>query len=280
MTFPPADSPRGDSTPAAPSPTRFASLTYVPPGNVGWGLPDAAGGLVVFLFTIGIVSVAAQFVPDSARDAAGFVLNLIGYGVLAGTAILASRRRGIGTLAADFGLRFRWVDLLLGLGIGVVAKLLVIAYSALAKVLVGYEPSGSNLTLSPDTLWLVLNGVIFTAIVAPIVEELYMRGLLLRSIRNAILRGWLGRRPQPAERPVQITAAVLAVALSALVFMLLHLWQSTDPALLIVLGLSTLTLGIFNGIAAIWTGRLGAGIIAHILFNGSSVLILLASGPS
>ncbi|MCU1405567.1 MAG: hypothetical protein JWQ43_1870 [Glaciihabitans sp.] len=245
----------------------------MPDRRIRWGLNDAALGIAAFLTVLGLVAIAASAVDPRYSDAVGFVANALTYGALFGAVFYASRRHGLRSLGRDFGFRLRWIDLLIGLAVGVVAKLSVVAYVEVARLVTGAGPTTGNLELSSDTLWVLLNGVIFASLVAPIVEELFMRGLLLRSIRNAILRGWLGRRPQPAERRVQLVAIVLSIGGSSFIFMLLHLWQSSDPALLIVLGLSTFTLGVLNGLIAIRTGRIGAAIVAHVVFNGSSVLL-------
>jgi membrane protease YdiL (CAAX protease family) len=267
-----------DPSPAEPTNARFASLEYVPPSGVRWGLADAATGIALFLTVLGLFAVAATAVPALQSDFGSLVLNLFGYGSLVGAAVVASRRSGLRSLSLDFGLRFRWSDLWLGLVIAFVAKVMVYVYIVLADAVTGAEPTGGNLSLSDSSVWVVVNGMLFTALVAPFAEELFMRGLLLRSVRNSVLRGWLHRRPQPAERSTQITAVIVAIFVSSLIFMALHMFQSTDPALLIVLGLSTLTLGLLNGIAAVRTGRLGAPIIAHIAFNGSSVVGALFLG--
>lgn len=270
-----------DPSPAGPpesAPARVNSLTYVPASGMRWGLADAATGIALFLTVLGLFAVLATMVPALQSDVGSLLLNLVGYGSLIGAAVVASRRSGLRRLSLDFGLAFRWVDLWWGLLIAVVAKASVYVYIVLADAITGAEPTGGNLSLSESSIWIVVNGLVFTALVAPFAEELFMRGLLLRSVRNAILRGWLQRRPQPADRQTQITAVIVAIAVSSLIFMGLHMFQSTDPALLIVLGFSTLTLGVLNGIAAVRTGRLGAPIVAHVAFNASSVIGALFLG--
>jgi membrane protease YdiL (CAAX protease family) len=270
-----------DISPSGPpesSSARFNSLEYVPPPGVRWGLGDAATGVALFLTVIGLFAIAASFIPALQSDVGNLLLNLFGYGSLIGAAVIASRRTGLRRLSLDFGLAFRWIDLVIGIIVAIAAKLMVSVYIVLAEAWTGAAPTGGNLSLSESSIWVLVNGILFTSLIAPFAEELFMRGLLLRSIRNAILRGWLQRRPQPAERQTQIIAVVVAISVSSLVFMALHLFQSTDPALLIVLGFSTLTLGVLNGIVAVRTGRLGAPIVAHIAFNGSSVVGSLILG--
>jgi membrane protease YdiL (CAAX protease family) len=135
----------------------------------------------------------------------------------------------------------------------------------------GHTPTQGNLVLSPEPLWIALNGFVIAAIVAPFVEELFLRGLTLQAIRNIVLR-WRNR-VQPAEPAQQKRAWWISIIVSAVLFALLHSGQSADGVVVVALGASTFLLGIVNGVLVYRTGRLGAGIVAHIVFNGSAVLI-------
>jgi membrane protease YdiL (CAAX protease family) len=253
--------------------TAAAARGYEPPTAVRWGLKQAAAGLAAFI----VVLVAANLLVLAGvivgSDAAQFALSLVGYGVLVATVMYASRRLGQRSLARDFWLRMRAVDLAIGLGIGLLAKLIGIVWGAVGIVLFGVPVQQSNLTLSGDTLWLVLNGIVMAAIVAPFVEELFMRGLVMHAIRNAVLRR--RGRPQPAPAAVQRAALLLSIGGSALLFMALHLYQSDEPALLFILGGQTLTLGVLNAVIVYLTQRLGPAVVAHMVFNGISVATLL-----
>lgn len=249
---------------------------YVPPTAVRWGLWQVAAGLGLFAAVLVGASVLVVTGVIEGTDVAQFGLSIAGYGALVATVVFASRRLGQRSLAKDFWLRFRPIDLAIGLGIAVLAKVLSVVYGMIGIALFGVPVQQSNLALSGDTLWIVLNGVVMVAIVAPFVEELFMRGLVLHAVRNAILRR--GGRPQPAPQAVQRTALIVSVAASSLLFMALHLYQSTEPALLFVLGLATLTLGVLNAVIVYVTQRLGPAIVAHMVFNGISVLTLLAVG--
>ena len=255
-----------------------ASDRYSPPAGVRWGLKQAVLGLVLFAAVIVIASLLVAVGVVEGSDLAQFALSLLGYGVLVGVVVFSSRRLGVCSLAKDFWLRLRPVDLAIGLGIGLVMKLLGVLWAAIAIGLFGLPEQQSNLVLSTDTVWLVINGVIIVAIVAPIVEELYLRGLVMQAVRNAILRR--GGRAQPASESVQRAAVLVSIAVSALVFMALHLYQSTDATLLTTLALSTLTLGVINAMIVYLTGRLGAAIVAHMVFNGISVATLLLVGTA
>jgi membrane protease YdiL (CAAX protease family) len=250
---------------------------YTPPTAVRWGLGQAAAGLGLFVAVLVGANLLVWAGVIVGSDAAQFGLSLVGYGVLVAMVVYASRRLGQRSLSRDFWLRFRPVDLAIGLGIGVLGKLIGIVWGLIGILLFGVPVQQSNLTLSDETLWLVLNGIVMVVIVAPFVEELFMRGLVMQAIRNAVLRR--RSRPQPAPANVQRTALLVSIAGSALVFMALHLYQATEPALLFILGAQTLTLGVLNAVIVYLTQRLGPAIVAHMVFNGISVatLLLLAS---
>ena len=255
------------------APTSGEIQTFLPSPTVRWGWWDVLFGLGAFLLTLalGIVAIMVlQLNPDDVDAVGAFSLisALVSYAAITAVVVLASRRKGLGTLTADFGLRFRLIDIVLGLGVGLGAKIFSFVLTATAVSLTNHTPESGNLELSSSPVWIVLNGFLVAAIVAPFVEELFFRGLVLRAANNRVLRrgGAVGR------------ATLTAIWMSSLAFAALHLYQSPDVTLLIILGGSTLFLGLVNSRVTLSTGRLGAAIIAHAFFNGSSVVLALLLG--
>lgn len=244
---------------------------------VRWGLWDVALGFVVFFVILAFASILASSGPlknvlgDNA-DAFSLVASLLAYGGLVAVMVVASRRGGLGSLAADFGFSFRPVDLAIGLGIGLAGRVFTALLTGAAIAITGYSPERGNLVLSAEPLWIVLNGVLIAIIVAPVVEELFFRGLVLRAIRNRLLRR------NPTDSRTQRRAALAAILLSSAAFMLLHLYQSSDWTLFIILAGSTFTVGLLSAVAAVRTGRLGGAIVGHMVFNGSAVLLAVVLG--
>lgn len=248
------------------TPTSPRFLSYSPP-DVRWGWWDVIYGIAAFFLTLTlqiVVVVALNIGPESA-DVFGFASGIVTYAALVAVVVVASRRKGLGTLAADFGLRVAWIDLPLGLAAGLVAKIFTLVLTGVAITLTNHTPEQGNFTLSESPIWVLLNGVLIASLVAPFVEELFFRGLVLRAARNRVLR----RRGSP------VRAVVIAIAASSVGFALLHLLQSTDVTLLIILGGSTLALGVINSVLAITTGRIGAAIVSHVFYNGSSIALAL-----
>jgi membrane protease YdiL (CAAX protease family) len=242
----------------------YSLADYRPDSTIRWGLPQFFVGLAVFVVIIAAMNLLALALPRGAQGPLLFVAVLVGYGAL------------FGSLARDFGLRFRPIDLLIGLGIGLAAKIVGVIVAVPLVGLSGGTPT-SNVPLQNDLVWIVLNTVVATTLVAPIVEELFFRGLLLRAVRNGILRGRATHPRTEPPSPSRVRSALLgSVLISSAAFMLVHLYQAPDLATLFVLGSSTLILGLVNAVLATRTGRLGPGIVAHAVFNGLALLGLLA----
>jgi len=214
---------------------------------------------VVLAWTGGVI------VASLAVALTGFTLNSSPYTIvafagewtmLAGVPIVLSRTRGTGRLSTDFGFRLGGpADVGLGVGAALVAYALVWAYGVLIRVAGDHADLGHEAkTLSGHGLGIgfVAFGLA-AALGAPIVEELYFRGLT-----QPVLQRYLG----PAG----------GLAVTAAFFGLAHLGNNPIEVVfpLAVFG------AIVGGLA--WrTGRLGPGIVAHITFNGITVVALATS---
>jgi membrane protease YdiL (CAAX protease family) len=229
---------------------------------VRWGVPTAIGMLVGFVALIAVLELGVPLLKLPV-DVENLLIWVIGYGVILAALAVLTRARGTGTWAGDFGLRFRWFDTLIGLGSGLGAHLVGGLIGALLVLLVGGASRGNVAAESENGIFLVLNGFVAVVLVAPIAEELLFRGLILRSIRNAMLR----RQTSPSKA-LRAWAAITAVAVSSVLFSAVHLYEGWgSPATIVALGSATLVLGIVNGVYAVTTNRLWPGIATHMAFN-------------
>jgi membrane protease YdiL (CAAX protease family) len=236
-----------------PSPTS-APATRKP----WWGLGDVAAGWVIGVvasITIGGLILAGAGYTNT-TDAPMWLLAILQvplwFGLL-GVPVWASRTKGNG-VTEDFGFSMRPSDVWRGLGIGVFAQLVLVPLVSwpwlqlLGKSSHELEQSARDLTDKAHGIGVVLL-VIIVVVGAPIIEELFFRGLTLRSL----------------ERRWGTTAAVLG---SALLFGVTHFEFLQLPALVLF------------GLIAAWLTvhyrRLGPSIWAHVGFNLTTVLILLA----
>ena len=184
------------------------------------------------------------------------LLALAAYGPSLVWCRVASRRWGTGDLGVDIGLQPRLADL----GWGPVVWLCAIgAQIAVAAVVVGLGiPVASNTdTLNEvrDDRTYVIALVITAVVAAPIVEEMVFRGVVMRGLRSRL-------------------SIVPVVVVQGVLFGAAHF----DP----VRGTGNLGLvmvlagvGIAFGVATAIFGRLGPAIVAHALFNGVILLVVL-----
>src|SRR3954452_5881306 len=153
-----------------------------------WGLGDAAVGLLVGWLATAVV-VAAW--AGGNRDANHLSLGALAAGEAAlwlgllGAPIWASRTKGAGSLAEDFGFSFRWTDAPVGLAAGVACQYLVIwlILFPLGQFFSKHDleaPVRQVTDNAHGVSYFVLSVVV--VVVAPIVEELFFRGLVLRSL--------------------------------------------------------------------------------------------------
>ncbi len=172
------------------------------------------------------------------------------WGGFLGAAWLATRVRGTRSLSRDLGLRFRWLDLV-GIPIGVGGQILVaLMYVPIAQHVHDFNqrfnaPSQRLTGGSHGVGYAVI--ALCTVVGAPFFEELFFRGLLLRSL--ARLFGTVGRWVGPA----------LAIVVTGVLFGLAHAES------LQLLGLAVF--GVILSFVAYRTGRLGMNMVAHATFN-------------
>lgn len=163
---------------------------------------------------------------------------------------MASQRAGSGSMVADYGLWFRWIDLL-GIGIGVLCSLVLIRIvylplEALWPTTFSEDRLNENARELVDragsSTWVVLLVVV---VGAPVMEELFYRGLLQRSLASRFNEG-------------------LVVVGVALLFATVHFRPIEIPGLFVI--------GLVFGFAALRTGRLGMAIMIHAGFNATGIL--------
>jgi membrane protease YdiL (CAAX protease family) len=240
---------------------------WIAPGPSDQGasptLPLRAGlvGLAVLLggFVVGI----AVSIPLYLLDAPDALLVLAaGLGVYAPVAwycCWVSRHDGTGDLGRDLGFRWKPIDLATGLGAWLAATVLQVAVLVVLQVL--GLPIGTNTdTISDarDTPATLVALALLAVLVAPVVEELLFRGLLLRSLRSRL-------GPWPA------------ILVQGALFGAIHVQLGVGLENLTVI--ATLTaVGIVFGFVADQVGRIGPAIVGHAIFNGVAVAAVIVTG--
>ncbi len=247
----------------------------LPAQVVRWGLPAAIIGLALFAaIIVGSYFLGrAPWYPRS--DALGTAILLLTYAVLVAYLVAVVRVRGLGSLVRDLGLELRWIDLLIGVGLAVVVHFAdVFIYNFAVGVLRLPVAPTSNAELPRSFVWAVIVGLGIASLIAPIVEELYFRGLLMRAVRNLVIRRARFEGTKTTRR-----ATWISVVTSAVVFAGFHLYEARNPTMLFVLGVDILVFGLLAAAVASRTRRLGPSLIMHISTNAFATVVLLSTYP-
>jgi membrane protease YdiL (CAAX protease family) len=202
-----------------------------------------------------------------AADAAGapnlvaFLLGLAGlWGALLGSCWIASRRYGTGHLARDYGLRLTAKDASWGLLVSIVARIAGVLFLIPIVVLLPEVFDDNNLNgyerVAENDLAVAIALAVVATLGAPLVEELFFRGLLQNSL-------------------VTTVGATGAIALQAVLFGLAHFSPLLGLGNVITLTVITVG-GVVFGVAARWRG-LGTSVMAHMFFNVLAIGLLFAA---
>ena len=235
---------------------------------------DVFVGFGVLLLLSEIVGFAAGSAGSLSPTARVWLGSAPVWVALVGTAIWAARRHGTGDVFRDFGLRIQPIDLAIGIGLGIGYRIASGILTLLVSRIFGETPSGNLEAITGGgrgTIFTV-SLVLASAVLAPAVEELFFRGVLLRSGLAT-----LQRRPASRWSRTRGRAMWSVVGMSAGLFTLVHLNEITGVVTGISLALTLLMVGGVNALISLRTGRIGSAVIAHMVFNGIAVAIYIGS---
>jgi hypothetical protein len=227
--------------------------------RVRWGLPDFVLGFVVAFVLAALATPIARSLTgvDSELEYDDLPLSTLAivqaffFAGMLGSALVAAWVRGNGPVR-DFGLRQRLIDTPIGLVIGVAVQFFATVLYWPLLWLTDYTQD--DLDKPARELADKANGagvvvlIVLVAVAAPIVEEIFYRGLLLRTLE----------RMMPTAAAVIVSAAVFAAS---------HFQLLQFPALFVF--------GVVAAILVVRTGRLGPAIWAHLGFNLIAAIFLL-----
>jgi uncharacterized protein len=205
----------------------------------------------------------------------------VGIGVLAGTALSLVVPGTWGAMAATAALwlgmlvpivwafarsrpagllRFRFLDLLWGIGLGLLLRT-VQGWLAVAAGGSGALPSYPSIGGSLPSGF-VFTDVLAPVVVAPVLEEFFFRAVVLVSVYT-LLRRAVGF----------VMAGAVAVVVSTALFVMLH---SLTGALAVDEVISLSLLGLVCGCLVMLTGRIWPAVLVHVVYNGTFVVLALA----
>lgn len=221
----------------------------------GPSLALAAGGFAVGIVFASILGGIALALTGDTDGPALLAASFVGLWVpLVGASLLASRSFGSRSVRRDLGWSFRSSDLGWGVLVGVVG--LIAASAAQWALSVFPDLVGTNTNFIEDQVTTPVGAavvVLSTIVGAPIVEELFFRGLIQRAMDR------LG---------------LAAAFLQALLFGSIHFTPSEGLGNVgIILGVGVF--GLVLGLAARHFRRLGPALVGHAVFNAAAVIPLL-----
>jgi membrane protease YdiL (CAAX protease family) len=225
----------------APVPLQHAALVWLGAWMVGQLVASA---------------VAAASGYDSIAQAGPgwlFAVAMAGWVPLVLAVWSSGRKFGVGSFAIDFGFSFKPADLW-GIPVGVLTQLVLLRLvywplehlwpSTFAQDRI--EQRARDLYDNASGAGVLLL-ILVVVVGAPMVEELVYRGLLQGAFTRR-MREWLG------------------MAFVALWFAVVHFQPVETPGLFVV--------GLVLGTCALLSGRLGLGVVAHMAFNATGLVLV------
>ena len=220
----------------------------------------AAGGLLGGFVAASVVATICVGLGLSTYSPVTVVADLIALWVfLLGAAVQASRRLGTGSLRRDYRLAFEPLDAARGAGASVLGRIAVTVVTGVILAIAGHKVAGNTEVLRqqqghPLHLFVVGAGAV---IGAPIVEELFFRGLVLRALASRIAFKW-------------------SVVIQGVLFGMAHAQTGQNGYSVLAVVAGTAAFGMVQGwFAARW--RLGALMVSHGLYNLLPVLYIAFS---
>lgn len=168
-------------------------------------------------------------------------------------AVAVAARLHPGGFAGLTGWAWRWRDLPIGVGIAALGVGLMLAGSFAVSALGWADRGLGNASGFADASGLALVAT-FAAVAlgAPLVEEIFFRGLVLTVARQRL-------------------STFLAVLVSSAMFGLMHIQTGLAASLYTVA--ATTLIGVLFAVVRVRTGRLGPAIVAHVAFNATNLTL-------
>jgi len=224
---------------------------------------DATGRSALWCAAVGLVAAVAFVLLADQAFATGSVRGeqlqtVLAYGatwvpMLAAIGVFVLMRGGRdagGERGAVLGIRLRWIDLLWGAAIGVLGRFVA---TGMSLALYGTTGLVGQPTIGAVDGWYVFGALIAPVLISPLIEEGFFRGLM----QGALVRRFGG---------------VAGVAVTVLVFTGVHLIGVPAGTQAVATGIPLLVFAAAAGVSRMLTGRIGAAVVGHVVFNGIAVL--------
>lgn len=247
-----------------PDPLPATQAATAPPAPGLQGIGVAFAGMAVGVGLSFLLSVVIGRMDDPPSYATELVLSSAALWLgLVGAVVVVSRRRGTGSIVRDFGLRFRWSDFGFGVAGAIIGRLIAgLSIIPLPFVFDDFaertERSVFEEAARDGWSWVAL--IVIACIGAPIVEELFFRGLV-------------------QNRLVQRFGLGVGLPVASVLFGAAHMigWIGLPT---VIQAWAVSFGGLVLGVTYHYSKRLGAAMIAHSLFNAVALVALWATTRS
>lgn len=233
------------------------------PTRAVWGVGEVvAAALITLVVSTVLGSVLLTAVGEESGESASlvtvaFLQTTLWVGMAVSVAFVLRGRTG--SIVQDLGLRFRLIDVPVGVALGVVCQLVLVPIISspwarlLGRSTEQLREPACQLAQKADDPFGVVVLIAITVVGAPFVEELFFRGFVQRGMTTG-----LGR--------------TVGVVVTALVFGTIHYQLLQLPALV--------AFGLVLGTITARAGRLGPAIVTHAAFNATTVVTLVILSSS
>jgi membrane protease YdiL (CAAX protease family) len=235
------------------------------PRNTGWSLGLGLYPILAVIAVLGVewLTLRGWHPHGTVRDIAFAIGSIAHYAAAVAVIVLVGRplAKHLGGWQPAFG--FGWPGLRdAGIGLaGAIAEFIgraIVAIALLLAIPALRHGDANNVSLHGRSPAEVVTLVVVAVLIAPPIEELIFRGLLLRTLMRR-MNFWL------------------AAAISTTCFAALHLYEVRGAASMVLLFASIFVFGYGQCLLVRWTGRLGTSTVAHAVTNAAGVAITLAT---
>jgi membrane protease YdiL (CAAX protease family) len=221
-----------------------------------WSLPETL--LVILAGLIGSILAQGLFVVSGGDQDSVLALGVVFAGQVAGSLLvmwLLTTRKGTGSFPRDFGLTVRladWWAVFAGMGLQIGVALMLFPLIQLLYPDGPPQQEVATLTSESRGVFEVVLVFVVVAVLAPVLEEMIFRGMLLSRLTRSMSGPW-------------------AVVVTSAAFASIHL---LDPsAIAAVPGL--FIIGVILGFQALRRGNLSLAILTHAGVNLTAAILLV-----
>lgn len=200
--------------------------------------------------------------------------------------------KGLKSFAKDYWIRFKWTDILWGIGLGLGLRVLDRVFAWFLVEVINVDISGADNTspiVSQTGFAYFMIAIVIGCICAPLFEEMFLRGMMLQGL----LRSFRKNNQKPTSKVGEIVYSdapkvwnfhkkvksilfkfryPLTLLITGTVFGFMH-FQATGGWTDWLIVAQTGLIGVFFGWIVLKTKRVGTAITSHMVFNITGIIL-------